>query len=40
MVFSGASVLADIMSSSSGFWIGRDEWARDPQQALKKCMRL
>ncbi|CAL5225629.1 g8484 [Coccomyxa viridis] len=40
VVFSGASVLADIMSSSSDFWIGRDEWAQNPQQALKKCMHL
>ena len=40
VVFSGASVLADIMRSSNDFWIGRDEWAQNPQQALKKCMRL
>ena len=40
VVFSGASVLADIMRSSSDFWIGRDEWAQNPQQALKKCMYL
>ncbi len=40
VVFSGASVLADIMRSSTDFWIGRDEWAQNPQQALKKCMHL
>ena len=40
VVFSGASVLADIMSSSSKFWISRGEWAQNPKQALKKCMHL
>ena len=40
VVFSGASVLADIMSSSTDFWIGHDEWTQNRQQALQKCMRL
>ena len=40
VVFSGASVLADIMKDQEDFWISREEWAQNPQQALKKCMQL
>ena len=40
VVFSGASVLADIMKDRDDFWISRKEWEQDPQQALKKCMQL
>ena len=40
VVFSGASVLADIMSSGNEFWIGREEWTQNRQQALQKCMQL
>ena len=40
VVFSGASVLADIMSSQDKFWISREEWQKNPQQALEKGMRL
>ena len=40
VVFSGASVLADIMKDQEDFWISREEWEQNPQQALKKCMQL
>jgi actin-related protein 2 len=39
-VFSGGAVLADIMRGSDEFWIGREEWAADPDAALAKCVRL
>ena len=39
-VFSGGSVLADIMRGSDDFWISRDEWQVDPDAALAKCVRL
>ena len=39
-VFSGGSVLADIMRASDDFWISREEWQADPDSALAKCVRL
>ena len=39
-VFSGGSVLADIMRSSDEFWISREEWQADADAALAKCVRL
>ncbi|KAK9916352.1 hypothetical protein WJX75_001609 [Coccomyxa subellipsoidea] len=40
IVFSGGSVLADIMQSQDHFWISRQEWQEDPHRAIKKCVRL
>ncbi|CAL8466914.1 g6450 [Coccomyxa elongata] len=40
IVFSGGSILADIMANSDEFWVTRQEWQEDPHRALKKCVRL
>jgi actin-related protein 2 len=40
IVFSGGSVLADIMRAQDDFWISREEWQEDPHRALQKCVRL
>ncbi len=40
IVFSGGSVLADIMQSQDSFWVSRQEWQEDPHRAMKKCVRL
>lgn len=40
IVFSGGSILADIMANSDEFWVTRQEWQEDPHRALKKCVLL
>jgi len=40
IVFSGGSVLADIMQSQNDFWVSRQEWQEDPHRALQKCGHL
>lgn len=40
MVFTGATVLAEIMAGYSDYWISRAEYQEDPARALSKCAGL
>lgn len=37
MVYTGASILADIMADYDGEWISRAEYEEHPQKVLARC---